>query len=233
MVTGNTADIQIILGSASAQAEITDLLGLTINGSADITNEAYLGQEVEAASVHAVMESYDFSNLYDSENTDAVTALLTTNLTDEASGLHLVVFQSGGLLQHWQGHPVSFAKPGYAAPPAESITRPWSMMQSGRGGFGTTVVPFTTTAGTELEILGASASRPDDPVLYLALTDVDGDVSEIELDDGSTEYNPSTAGITVYDLSATDQKLAITSTGGVCSGYAFVGERQKLAADAN
>ena len=234
MATSRTKDYRFVLGTESALTELTHILGGSVSGDASVTNEAFLNQEVEASSVHTVMESVSISNMYDSAQVDTVltTLLPSGDSSGPDAGIHLVIFQDRAGLETWQGWPVSFARPGFAAPPADAITMPWDLMQSGRGGYGTTVVPLSLTDGTAATILGASASRGSDPVLYLVLTEVDSSVTEFEVDDGSTELNPAhNDGIFVYDISSSSQALTITASGGTASGFALVGSKQRLAAD--
>ena len=235
--TGRTHDIQIIIGSDDGCWEINDVLSVSVTGSADTTYQSFLNQEVESASVHSVGVSYDFSSMFDTaDNREVVAGLLGSSNVSANDGIYLAVFQAAGDLAHWRGHPVSFGRPGFAAPPADSITLPWSLMCAGRGALGLgNIVSFTTVAGTASTLFAASVERPDNPVLYLAITSVASEVTAI----GGTDGSSALAGIantsesfTVHELSATDQAIAVTSTGGVISGYAFLGGKESIAADA-
>lgn len=236
MPTSRTKDYRFLLGGPSSLVEITNILGASISGDAEITNEAFLNQANEAASVHSVSESVSISSMFDSAATDMVvnTFLSSGDLSGVDASLMLVVFQTREGLVTWQGWPVSFGRPGFAAPPSDSITMPWELMQNGRGGFGTTVVALDLSDGTAATILGSSVSRPADPVLFLALTEVDSSVSEVSVEDGSAEVTPDhEISLTRHSLSSVSQSLTITLSGGGGKGWAFVGSAQALAADAS
>ena len=231
MTIGRTKDLDIWVATASAAHQITNLLGMSVNGSADVTNEDYLGREIELASVHAVGTGYDFSTLYDTAANDAIiTGLLGDAYSSGVTPPVLLVFQSGGVLSHWQAHPVSFARPGVNAPAADAITRPWSLGAQGRGAYGFAVMPFETSpSGSAVEILESSDARPDDPVAYVLVTDI-GTATALVLADGSANHDLAESdGVQVIDLSTTDQALTINASTAAAEGYVLVGSREVVA----
>ena len=231
MTIGRTKDLEIWLATASAAHNVTNLLGMSVNGSADVTNEDYLGRELELASVHAVGTAFEFSTLYDTAANDAVIAgLLGDAYSSGVTPPVLMVFQDGGVLSHWQAHPVSFARPGVDAPAADAITRPWSLGAQGRGAYGLTVMPFTTNpAGSAVEVLAAAAARPDDPVAYVLVTDI-GTATALTLADGTTNHNlEEDDGVQVIDLDGAAAALTIDSSTAAAEGYVLVGSKEVVA----
>ena len=236
MTTGRTADISVYLGSANALGQVTHLLGLSVNGEADVTNEAFLNQELEAASVHAVKTVYEFSTLFDSDEVDGVIGdMLASNVygTGPASTVQLAVFEDGGPLEHFQIHPVQFTRPGYAAPPADSITRDWSFMPAGRGGHGFVVESVSTDAdGSAVSVLAASDDRADGGLthVWVLVTQVGAGATNVKLVDGSADIDlTASEGIQgPFTLSATDQALTADSDTADVSMVVLVGGLEPL-----
>ena len=231
MTIGRTKDLQIWVATASAAHQVTNLLGMTVNGSADVTNEDYFGREIELASVHAVGTGYDFSTLYDTAANDAVIAgLLGSAYSSGVTPPTLMVFQDGGVLEHWQAHPVSFARPGIDAPAADAITRPWSLAAAGRGAYGRTVVPFTTNpAGSPVNVLAANAGRDQEGVAYILVTDI-ATATSLVLNDGNTAHNLVEAdGVQTVSLSTTAAAITIDSSTAAATGFVLVGAREVVA----
>ena len=142
MGTGRTHDLRVYVCSRSAVHMIRNLLGFTVGGVVDVTNESTWGVEVEESTAHAVGASYNFASLFDNPDLDAaISALLGTRYVSQPSEQGYVIVTQGQWdeqaadddLDFWQGAPVSFTRPGFAAPNADAITRPWSLSPDGRG----------------------------------------------------------------------------------------------------
>lgn len=226
----------MVLATASEQHQLQHLLGMSIPGSADVTNESFLNQEVESASVHAVMQSYEFSTLYDAAALDTIiSGLLPSGYgTDQDASVSVVVFEREGELEHFQTHPVQFSKPSYAAPAADAITRPWGLMQAGRGGFGFMVVPFTIDAdGSAVQLLAANSDRSDIQAeqLWLLTTDVTTGATDYHVDDGTGSHAlEETEGLQgPFELASADQVLTVDCQTQDITGIALIGRLEPVA----
>ena len=240
MTIGRTHDLKVHVASASAVHEISNILGVTVTGAVDQTSQSHLGREVEDATAHAVGVSYDFSSLFDNAEFDAaVSSLLGARYVSQPSDQGYVIVSQGQWtgqagptsLDHWQGHPVSFTRPGFAAPNTDAITRPWSLSPDDRGGFGTKVVVGDTTSTANL--LAASDERTNVyTTCWLLITSILGTISDLALTDGTTAIDVAhQVGLTTHDISDTNATLTLADTGtGSANFIAFLG-RKELVAD--
>ena len=167
------------------------------------------------------------TSMYDSANVSTwIAGLLGTNFASDGN-MFLVICEPSGDLEHWEAHPVDFARPGRAAPANDAITRPWDFVGRDRGAYGFTVVPLDTSSDTSL--VAAAYDRGADPAVVVILTSVAAGVTDLKLNDGTDDIDLThTVGIQIVAISATDQTLSIEPTGGNIEGVALVGNYMPL-----
>jgi len=231
MTTGRTADLKCTLGTSSAVHDLA-FLGGSITSSAGISNEAFYGEEIEEASIHTVGASMDFSTVYDTAALDSIISGLLGSRYSSTSDVWAVFWASVAPVS-FQAWPVSFSRPGYDAPAADAISRPWSLRAKGRGVVGTVVRPFTIDAdGSAVTLLGSGFDRDQlgaDPVILLAISSSAG-ATQLHLDDGNnaTQLAERNGIQGPFALSTTDGALTIDCSTQDVTGVAFIGRREEL-----
>ena len=225
-----TIDLQVVFFASTWAQRLTRVLGATIAPNNSVTNQAYLGQSAEAASIHAVGYSVDFSTLYDSGETD----FLRTQ-SQEVTNPMVVLFDEDDVLKHFWMAEANILSLGEEAPQTDAITDPFSTPISdipiyGLGASSVTRLEFTAD--------NSMINLPDfskDAEVYVVME---------EVGDGLTEFT-ITAGVNVLrvpiaapsghkvelpaafpaNVSGATIEVAAARTG---KGFVFIGEKEML-----
>ena len=236
MVTGRTADLEIVVGGASRLVQLAHVLGASITGGANVTTEPVLGREIEAASVHSVSQEPSFSTVYDTAQLDGgITGLLgDAHLSTPANDFWWVCWSTRAPVT-WQAIAVDLSKPGLAAPAADAISRPWSFSDRARGAFGFMVVPFTidVSSATTESLLTKSDDRSalGLEVVMVVTTNLTSGATAYQIIDGTADpigLEESNGVQGPFELSATDQTLTIGASTQDVTGVALLGKRELL-----
>ena len=238
MTVGKTHDIRVFVGNADTLLEPSNILGMSLNGTAVTSRQSYLNEEFDQAGVHLINQEITFSTVYGTDDFDSlISALLGSSGADRAETMMLAVVADRQPTS-WQLIPITFARPSLTAPPNDAITRPWGMMQSGRGMFGMSVTPFGPTVDGTALALGNSQDGTTiaDAVNVLIITDKTGTITELTFTDAGTtsssftvpDADEDSTGIYVIDDGNAAGAASIESTGGTVTGFYLKGRKEVL-----
>lgn len=234
MVTGRTHDARIFVDAGATMVELTNILGLTVEGETESTQHQFLGSTWAHANVHAMGGGVSFSTVYDTASFDAVAAMAESNPQQRSQFLILCPL----LPASWHRIPVSWPRPSIEAPQTDAITRPWTLARAGLGDIGTTIQAFTAT--------GAATARSN--TIYRGLDDSDGGRAVILIT--SITGSPSAitiggrAGVPTYTSaadrvpgirafnvasgSAANLTMSVTGADTSVAGFVLQGDREEL-----
>ena len=126
---GKTHDMSLYVGTGSYIGALPNIPALSLAGSAPATNEGFLGQEAEDASVHVQSRTVSFATVYDSAAfSTLVNTLLPSNRGSSRDNPALAVI-CNVTPKSWYVIPVDYMRPGLDTDQSRAIMRPWSMTQ--------------------------------------------------------------------------------------------------------
>ena len=233
MTIGRTHDARVFIdsnpGNTGDFGDLTNVLGLTIEGETTTTQEYFLGNIDAQAEIHAVGGGVSFSTVYDTAAFDTLSAI--TQTPNGSPALCAVVCPNPPA--SWQIIPVAWIRPSFDAPETDAITRPWALTRTGRGDFGTVIRPFSVPPGNAGKVIFSGFGPSNGTRAAIIITNTD-DASAITIAGrtGVPTYGTSAlrrASIRTFDVaSGAAANLTMTTTGGTVAGFVVQGSREAL-----
>ncbi len=214
---GKTADLEWIVTAdgGSDMAVLANVLGGGVAGSGTVTNESFLREQWEQASIHSVGSAVSFTSIYDTPAFDtAISSLLGSGSVSVGAWLFVAGLKTP---KSWEGIPADFVRPGKDASSVNAITRPWAATQRDRKyiGHGAKSVQ-TVTIDSDGSASGLLVAGDDRAALgfthaFVYVKALASGLASLHLDDGNTAANlAERAGLQgPFALSATNQALTI------------------------
>ena len=222
---GRTIDLQVYLGYSAWLQKVDRVLSGGRPGAGTQTFEPIKNNPDEESSIHAVSQSFEFTNVYDGPETDVIMQHVADS--DEP---YCAIFDKGEALRHFEIAQVSLTNLPRTQPPADSIVRTLTLPDAARAYFGigtnsvTRWVLDDTTASVTLPAITA-----DDEVFVIIES---SDVDPFQLSVHNLTLAAASVGIRhLTQAAASAPKVASTSTlaaGQEITGWLLIGEAQEL-----
>ncbi len=214
---GKTADLEWIVTAdgGSDMAVLANVLGGGVAGSGTVTNESFLREQWEQASIHSVGSAISFTSIYDTPAFDAaISTLLGSGSVSSGAWVFIVGLKTP---KSWEGIPADFVRPGKDASSVNAITRPWAATQRDRKyiGHGAKSVQSVTidVSGSASALLAGGDNRGTLGFThaFVYIKALASGVTNMVLTDGSTAHNlREAAGLQgPISLASTNQALTI------------------------
>ena len=226
MTVGRTFDTRVLIDTGTELGELDNLLGLTIEGETATSRQAYLGQTWEQAMVHAVGGGVSIDTMYQTAAFE--TFISEAALSAEGALLCVVCAEPPA---SWELIPVSWARPGYEAPPDDAITRTWAFDRNDVSSSGVKVSSFAVN-GNAATTIAKGLDDSDGTTGVIVLTSAKN-VTGIALTGrtGLPTYEGVRTGIrqfTVASGAAADLKMKLTGSSASATGFVLQGDEQEL-----
>lgn len=216
---GLTIDVEIVIGTNTWGTQLTRVLGGSIDGSATITNEAIVGTPDEEASVHDVSQTFNFTNLYQGDETDVLMAHV-------GETPYCMVIEPTAALRSFEAGEVNLMSLPDNQPPSDVISTSLTLPEAAEHFYGTgndSVRSFTLEdpAGSRTKNLPSFAKAD---ALFVVLTYADS-LTQVTITSGANTHNIAitTAGIVKVELPAAFPATVANGTISVAAGQSATG----------
>ena len=179
-----TDDVRIYIGNSSSLVQPTGVLAWNVTGTVITTNQAYLGQRDEEASVHAQGGTVNITTMYD--GTDSAT------LRQMAGSDARIALVDDGVM--FECYPVTVNDQSRTAPQVDAITASPSFPMNGVGVYGTRAVTANLTNGSTSQTVNTTGFAS----AHVIVTRVVGNVTAVSLGKsgaGNSVSVPNSVGI--------------------------------------
>ena len=218
----NTVDAEVFIGGSNWIAALTGIVGMSIVGNVVVTNEAFLGQRDEEASVHATGVTVNIDSMYEGTPVAAL-----RSRAGQAARVAVVT------PHNFEAYPIDVPSIPSVAGVVEPITSSLSMGQSDRGRYGFDDDMRALDAASTATTVDLSSSNSG----YFVVTAITGTPTGVTLGKSTnTATIPVSVGIHPFTVpsagAASDSVLTITGgSSPAVSGYVLLGDLQPLAED--
>ena len=214
-ISAKTVNSDVYVGSGAWLQKLTRVLEWTVSPNNTTTNEAFLGDRAEEASIHAIQHTFEFGTLYDGDETD----VLRTHSAD-ASDDNPYVMIVDNRLKSFEGGVANLLGLTDAVPETDAITDSLTMPESGAHYFGQEVTAFDLKTGALTESVPDFAATAD---TFLVVEAING-VAVVTIADSSETEDVAVAQVGIFKVPS----VAITSgnvsiAAGSASGYFLIG----------
>ena len=190
----------------------------TISPNNTTTNEAFLGDRAEEASIHAIQHTFEFGTMYDSDETDT---LRTHSADDSDANPYVMIIDNR--LKSFEGGVANLLGLGDTVPETDAITDSLSMPESGAHYFGSgadSVTAFDLAAGGRTQSIPNYGMTAD---AFLVVEEISG-VTTVTVSDANDTENITVNQPGIFKVpEAAIASGQVSITAGSASGYFLVG----------